>query len=91
MITAKAIRSVVGNTIFSVRFRKRTTGEMRTMVCRVNCYKNVKGTGPAYDFESKNLMPVFDLQKDGWRSIPLENIEQLKIRGATFQCRGDCD
>lgn len=78
------IRELAGNTIFSVKFVKRTNGELRTMVCRLNCNKDVNGKGSAYDPIEKGLLRVWDIQKSGWRMIPLDAIQQIKMHGQTY-------
>ncbi len=60
--------------IFSVVFKKRTNGEIRKMRCRMGVTKYLKGGERAYDFKEKNLLPVFDLEKGEYRSIPIEAI-----------------
>lgn len=82
--TATLIRRLAGNTIFSVTFTKRTTGERRHMVCRLGARKGVTGAGRKYDPIKKGLLTVYDVQKDGWRSIPLDAIHELKIRGNVY-------
>jgi hypothetical protein len=66
---------------FTVQFIKRTTGELRKMRCRKGVKKYLKGGPPAYDFKEKNLIPVFDLDKEEYRSIPLENVVELHANG----------
>ncbi len=47
---------------FSVKFIKRTNGEIRDMVCRLDVKKYLRGGAPAYDFAEKNLVCVCDVQ-----------------------------
>ena len=68
------------NTIFSVTFTKKD-GTVRTMVARLNVKKGVKGTGMAYNPIEKGLLPVFDLQKNGFRMINLKTVTELTIKG----------
>lgn len=63
--------------IFSVRFVKRTNGEVRHMLCQTGVTKHLKGGDKAYDASSKGLLSVYDVQKGGYRSIPLESIIQV--------------
>lgn len=69
---------------FSVTFTKRTTGEVREMNCRQGVKKHLAGGAPAYDFNEKGLIPVWDTQKQAYRSIPKENITQIVIDGERF-------
>ena len=71
----------VGNTIFSCHFIKRTNGEYRKMVARFGVSKGVKGVGMAYNPAKKRLLTVWDMQKNGFRMIPYDNIVLLKSKG----------
>ena len=71
--------------IFSVDFIKRTTGETRHMVCRIGVKSHLKGGKKSFSDTEKNLLTVFDVQKNGYRSIPLENIIRVKINGRTYE------
>ena len=73
-----------GGKIFAVRFIKRTTGEVREMVCRrevVSHLKGEMGSGPAYNHTEHNLISVFDMTKRAYRSVPVEGITTLKVAG----------
>lgn len=69
---------------FSVHFIKRTTGELRKMNCRFGVKRYLSGEGAKYDFESKNLISVFDVQKHEYRVINLETIRRIKINHEEF-------
>jgi len=56
------IKELAGERIFSVDFIKRTTGEPRTMVCRLGVKKGQVGGEIPFDVVEKGLLPVFDLQ-----------------------------
>lgn len=71
--------------IFSVSFVKRSTGETRHTVCRLGVKSHLKGGTKKFDDKEKNLLTVFDVQKKGYRSIPLENIISAKIHGEKFE------
>ena len=68
------------NTIFSVEFIKKD-GTVRTMVARLHVKKGVKGTGMAYNPIEKGLIPVWDMQKNGFRMINLKTVTKLQIKG----------
>ena len=68
------------NTIFSVKFLKKD-GSVRKMVARLNVKKGVNGKGMAYNPIEKGLLPVFDMEKQGFRMINLKTILDLKIKG----------
>lgn len=67
--------------IFSLEFIKRTTGELRCMVCRTGVTVNQTGNGPTYSREDKGLTCVFDMPKQAYRMIPTEGITRIKIDG----------
>lgn len=69
------------NRIFSVEFTKRSTGELRLMNCRRKVLSHLTGGDAAYDAPSKNLMVVFDMNKNQYRSLPLEGIVRVKVDG----------
>ena len=71
--------------LFRVDFLKRTTGEMRTMVCRFGVTKHLKGGKRAYDFGDKGLLSVYDINKQGYRSIPIDNITLIKSAGIVYR------
>ena len=73
--------------LFSVVFVKRTTGETREMLCRQGVKKHLSpsGKGPAYNFSDKGLIPVFDMQKEAYRSIPKEGITKIMIHGKWYK------
>lgn len=77
--------SVDDGKIFSVTFIKRTTGEIREMVCRLGVKSHLRGGVKKFDDKEKNLLTVFDVQKNGYRSIPLENIIKVKVNGVTYE------
>ena len=70
-----------GGQIIGVEFIKRTTGEVRQMVCRTSVHKHLKGGERAYDFVEKDVLPVFDMQKMAYRCIPTEGITRVKVAG----------
>lgn len=74
---------------FRVVFIKRTTGEVRTMIARMGVRKHLKGGSPAYDFKEKGLIPVYDVQKRGYRSIPIEGIKSLRVNGVDYTVTSD--
>ena len=68
------------NTIFSVEFIKKD-GTVRTMTARLHVKKGVKGTGMAYNPIEKGLLPVWDMQKNGFRMINPKTVTKLQIKG----------
>lgn len=72
-----------GGSIFTVVFKKRTTGEMRIMNCRTDVSQYVKGTGKPVSAEAR-IIKVYDLKNKGYRSIPEEGLTQLKMGGQVY-------
>ena len=75
---------VADGRIFSVTFIKRTTGELRTMSCRVGVTKHLKGGSKSFSDIHKQLLTVFDMNAKSFRSIPLEGITRLSVGGQIF-------
>ena len=73
---------------FTVEFIKRTTGELRTMRCRRGVRRNLTGKGMAYDALSYALMTVWDVDKGGYRSIPLDRLVRLRMGKRTYIWNG---
>ena len=70
--------------IMSVDFIKRSTGEKRTMNCRLGVKKGITGAGMKYNPLEHNLIPVFDMQKKGFRMIALESVSEVRMDGKVF-------
>mgnify|MGYP003679767815 FL=1 len=73
------------NTIFSVEFTKKSTGENRLMVARLGVRKNVKNIGLKFNPDDFNLITAFDMQKDNFRMINCNSLISLKIRGTKYK------
>lgn len=71
---------VKNNKIFTATFIKKD-GTTRVMNCRRGVTKGVTGVGLAYDPYEKNLLPVYDMQKGGFRMINIDTITELKGNG----------
>ncbi len=81
----KNLQNLVSNgAIFSVEFIKRSNGELRKMICRLGVKKHLRGGDKAYDSEQHKLLTVFDMEKEGYRSIPVDTIQRLSVNGQTF-------
>ena len=59
-----------------IRFKKRTNGEIRRMVCIT--YSHIKGQETAQTKLKNGLFQVWDIEKGAIRHIPLENIQSIK-------------
>lgn len=68
--------------IISLEFKKRTPPhDLRQMVCRTGVKKHLKGGEKAYSDKDKDLISVFDMKEQGYRSIPIEGILRIKQDG----------
>jgi len=76
----KQIINTNGRT-FSVKFTKKD-GTIRDMVCRLGVTKHLKGG------EKTNTNPnhviVFDMKKEGYKTVDLEKVIQAKIDGTNY-------
>jgi hypothetical protein len=83
----EVIKKLAGGTIFSVRFTKKD-GTERSMVCRLGVKKHLAGGEMPYDPIEKGLLPVYDLQKKGYRCIPLSRILKDEAGNYEIHIRG---
>jgi hypothetical protein len=72
---------------FTVTFVKRTDGSTRTLNGRLGVRKYLKGGDLPYDAASKELLPVFDAQKNGYRMIDLRSMISAKVGGQEYIVR----
>lgn len=63
--------------IFSATFVKKDNTRRR-MVARLGVTRHLQGGKRAYDPDKYNLVPVFDMENQGYRSINLETIEEFR-------------
>lgn len=74
---------------FSIRFIKRTDGTVREMLCRYGVQSHKRGGESAYDFKEHKLVCVFDVHKNGYRSIPIEGMLDITINGVIYEVQRD--
>lgn len=80
------IKKLIANSqgkIFRATFIK-SDGSVRVMIARLHVHAGIKGTG--YALKTKTVIRVFDMQKRAFRSIPLDRVIQLKVRGQLINC-----
>lgn len=83
--TRDAVLSLVNDgKFFGVEFINRTTGEARKMQARIGVTKHLKGGAKKFDDASKNLLIVFSMDANGYRSIPIDAITSLSVKGITY-------
>ena len=73
------------NTMFSVVFIKRTTGEVRRMLCRTGVRKYLSGGELKFIPIRKGLLSVYDMQSKGYRFINLETLISFKLGGTSYE------
>ena len=76
---SKAMSQILGNPNrhFRVTFTKRTTGETRVLTGKMATL-NPEGT-PRYNPDDHQLLLVWDLEKNGYRTIPVEGIKKIEL------------
>jgi hypothetical protein len=73
---ATAVQTITSQEEFVVEFVKRSDGSLRILRGR---YGVEKGNGGGkYDPPSKGLLCVWDVENEGYRSIPLEGLKRLR-------------
>ena len=76
--------------IFTATFTKKD-GTVRVMNARLGVKKYLKGGSLAYDAELKGLIPVYDMQSEGYRTINVNTISKLKIGKNTYDVSNNLD
>jgi len=69
--------------IFTASFYK-TDGTMRTMNCRCRVTKHLKGGKLKYNASKKGLLPVYDLQKEEYRTVNLNTIQTILFQNKLY-------
>lgn len=75
----KLIESTNGQ-FFTVKFHKRSNGQLRTMNCRIGVKFDLKGGSLPYDAKQANIIPVYETN-DQRRCIPLEAVTYFSHKG----------
>ena len=76
------------STIFSVTFIKRTTGELRKMVCRRGVKRHLAGGELKYKPKNLGLLSVYDMEKQAYRSTSCEAIQEVHLKGQHYIPKG---
>jgi hypothetical protein len=80
------LRSLKGK-FFTVEFIKRSTGEVRIMRATTNYESKLAGGDLGYDANEKALIPVWDLEKKAFRSIPTDSVLRIVALGNTYEVK----
>jgi hypothetical protein len=78
------VKTIQRGHIFTVTFIKRNSEEVRTMNCRIGVEKHLAGGDLNYNPLDKGLIVVWDLNKKGYRQIPVEGIVSLVLEGKLY-------
>lgn len=68
---------------FSVEFTKRD-GSLRTMQARIGVTRHLAGGEKAYSDAAKGIVTVYGTDAAGYRSIRIDAIHSLTVRGRTY-------
>ena len=68
---------------FAVVFLNKN-GELRPMNCRLGVKKHLKGGKLSYNAEARNNLIVFDMQKEGYRTINLDTLITISMKGVEY-------
>jgi len=69
--------------VFAAEFIKRD-GSTRTMQCRLGVAKHLAGGIKAFDDAAKGILTVFDMKAAGYRSIRIDALQALTIKGQRY-------
>jgi hypothetical protein len=70
--------------IFAIEFVRRSDGAIDAMTCRTGVHKGTKGKSMGYDPKDHGLLSVYAMDRKGFRSVPVENIRKLAMRGQRY-------
>jgi hypothetical protein len=84
LINAMNAPELLKGKIFSVTFEKKD-GTFRKMLCRLGVKKHLKGGEMKYSPQARNMLVVYDIQKDDYRMINFNTITELKAQGMIYK------
>ena len=90
IIDSTKVKKLVGSTFFTVTFVKKD-GTLRKMNARLGVKKHLKGGEKKYNAEDLNYLTVYDLQKKAYRTINVNTLRELKVKGQTLRIGGNND
>ena len=71
------------NRMFSLEFVKKD-GTKRIMLARFNVKKGLTGKGQKYNPDDYDLLNVYDMNKEGYRSVPLNRLLWIRTKGKRY-------
>ena len=96
-VVAISILKATNGQFFSVQFKKRSTGEIRTIVGRTGVRKGVNGHGMRYNPADHDAITVWDNgnvpnaegeKSQGHKTVPLNDLREVRAGGAKFRVAG---
>ena len=81
---SEVIKMVNNGRIFGATFIKKD-GTIRVMNCRRGVSKGVTGEGLKFNPQDKQLLGVFDMQKNQHRFINLQTLSQIRHGGQVYE------
>ena len=64
---------------FAVKFIKRSTGSLRTMICRNKVVKHLKGGEQKYNPSLHSLITTYSMDSKDYRNIAIEGLVSARI------------
>jgi len=88
MITKKEAKHLLrkmekDNRMFSLEFIKKD-GSKRIMLARFNVTKGLNGKGQRYNPADYELINVYDMNKNAYRSVPLNRLLWVRTKGKRY-------
>ena len=74
----------IDSQFFTIEFIKKDNS-LRKMTCRKEVKKHLKGGSLKYNPSKFNLLPVYDLHKEGYRMINLTSLTSLTFKGNYYE------
>jgi hypothetical protein len=85
MTKTQVLNSIANGQDFEVKFIKRSNRQLREMKCCKGIPRNLRGGPRAYNPADHRLVCVWDVEKQAYRSIPLEGILTIAVNGQTHE------
>ena len=85
-LQARDLIRASGGKIFTARNIKKD-GTSRALNGRINVHKGVKGVGMKYNPEDYNLITIFDMQKNEFRTLNFETLYGLTINHESYEVK----
>ena len=80
----EVLKIVDDNRIFTVRFLRKDNSE-RVLTGRLGVRKGVKGVGKRFKDEDHNLITVYEMNGNGFRSFNVDRVLEIKAHGEVIK------